>query len=148
MAGADRDLHRAHRLDPQTFPKMVHVDDATVEAIVDEAVRAMHPSIREYLKQVALVLDEVPDEEILRQWDPPMPPGEIVGYFSGYSLVERSGDNPWSALPSSIVLFRRNLGRLASDPDRVVEELRVTVLHEVGHFLGLDEQDLEDRGLD
>jgi predicted Zn-dependent protease with MMP-like domain len=146
--GAERDFRRAARLDPEQFPMPVSLDDAMVEAVVEESVRELHPSIREYLKQVAILLEEVPDEETCGQWDPPAPPGEILGYFSGYSLLERSVDNPWSALPSAIVLFRRNLGRLAWDRERLVEELRITVFHEVGHFLGLDEDDLEERGLD
>jgi predicted Zn-dependent protease with MMP-like domain len=146
--GAWRDFHQAHRLDVEGYPMPVRLDEATIEAIVEESVRAMHPSIREYLRNVAILLEEVPDDELLRQWDPPAPPGEILGYFSGYSLAERSGDNPWSNLPAAIVLFRRNLERIAWDRERVVEELRITVLHEVGHFLGLDEEDLEERGLD
>lgn len=147
-AGAARDYRRAARLDAGAYPRPVPLDDATVEAVVEEAVRVMHPSIREYLQQVALLLEEVPDEETCRQWSPPMPPGEILGYFSGYSLRERTADNPWSALPASIVLFRRNLERLAWDREHLLEELRITVFHEVGHFLGLDEDDLEERGLD
>jgi predicted Zn-dependent protease with MMP-like domain len=148
LRGADRDFRRACRLDPERFPRPVILDDATVETIVEESVRAMHPSIQEYLQQVAILLEEVPDEETLLQWDPPAPPGEILGYFSGYSLVERSVADPWSTLPASIVLFRRNLERIAWDRERMIEELRITVLHEVGHFLGLDEDDLVQRGLD
>lgn len=148
FTGARRDFLRAHRLDPPGYPLPVPLDEALVEAIVEDAVRAMHPSIREYLVQVAIVLDEVPEADVLRQWDPPMPPGEIVGYFSGHSLLDRSVHDPWSNFPATIVLFRKNLERLAHDRDRLVEELRITVLHEVGHFLGLDEDDLEERGLD
>lgn len=148
LAGARRDFRRAHRIDPEGFPMPLRLDDATVEAVVEEAVRAMHPSIQAYLQQVAILLEEVPDEETLRQWDPPAPPGDILGYFSGSSLLERSIENPWSNLPSAIVLFRRNLERIAHDRERLIEELRITVLHEVGHFLGLDEDDLAARGLD
>jgi predicted Zn-dependent protease with MMP-like domain len=148
FAGARRDFRRANRLDPEAYPMPLHLDDATVEAVVEEAVRAMHPSIREYLKQVAILLEEVPEEEVLHQFDPPAAPGEILGYFSGISMRDRSMDNPWSNLPSAIVLFRRNLERIAGDRERLIDELRITVLHEVGHFLGLDEDDLEERGLD
>ena len=148
FSGARRDFRRAHHMDPDGFPLPLRLDDATVEAVVEEAVRAMHPSIQAYLQQVAIVLEEVPDEETLRQWDPPAPPGDILGYFSGSSLMERSIENPWSNLPSAIVLFRRNLERIAHDRKHLIEELRITVLHEVGHFLGLDEDDLEARGLD
>jgi predicted Zn-dependent protease with MMP-like domain len=145
--GAQRDFHRAHRLDPEGFPRPVTLDDATVEAVVSEAIATLHPSIREYLTEVAIVLEDVPDEDVCRAFDPPMPPAEILGFFSGSSLAERSSGNAWSSVPPTIVLFRRNLERVASDHERMVEELRVTVFHEIGHFLGLDEDDLEERAL-
>jgi predicted Zn-dependent protease with MMP-like domain len=54
----------------------------------------------------------------------------------------------WGALPATIQLFRCNLARVASDREELLEEVRVTLLHEIGHYLGLDEDDLEARGLD
>jgi len=146
--GAARDYRRATRLDPDLYPMPVELTDAMVEAVVEDALREMHPSILAYLSQVPILLEEVPAEEVCFDFDPPAPPGEILGYFSGYSLQERSLDDPWSHLPSAIVLYRRNLMRMASDRQNLVEELRVTVFHEVGHYLGLDEGDLADRGLD
>lgn len=146
--GAQRDHLRAARLDPEGYPLPVPLDDATVEAVVEEALRSLHPSIRAYLSNVAILLEEVPERTLCLEYDPPAPPGEILGYFAGVSLRERSIENPWSNLPSAIVLFRRNLERMAWNRDRLLEELRITVFHEVGHFLGLDEDDLEARGLD
>ncbi len=146
--GAARDYHRAARLDPDLYPLPVELPDALVEAVVEESLREMHPSIRAYLSQVPILLEEVPEEDVCFDFEPPAAPGEILGYFSGYSLAERSMDNPWSHLPSAIVLFRRNLQRLAFDREHLIQELRVTVFHEVGHYLGLDEDDLADRGLD
>lgn len=148
IAGARRDFRRARNLDPTRHPMPVPLDDATVEAVVTEALLALHPSVRAYLSQVAILLEEVPDADLCLQYDPPAPPGEILGYFSGVPLSDRSADNPWSNLPSAIVLFRRNLERIAWDRGRLLEELRITIFHEVGHFLGLDEEDLEARGLE
>lgn len=148
LRGADRDLHRASLLDPLSFPWAVSLSDAMVEAIVTSAVRTMHPSIQAYLSQVSILLEEIPDLDVVESFEPPLPPNEILGFFSGYSLDHRSTTDPWSHLPSAIVLFRRNLERFAADRETLLEELRVTVLHEVGHYLGLDEDDLEARGLD
>ncbi|NCG22442.1 MAG: tetratricopeptide repeat protein [Rhodobacterales bacterium] len=146
--GALRDYTRAHRHGLEAFPMPVRLDDASVTAVVEEALSALHPSIQEYLLQVAILLEDVPAVDLLREYAPPAPPAEILGYFAGVSLAERSIENPWSNLPSAIVLFRCNLQRIASDRERMVEELRITVFHEVGHFLGLDEEDLKSRGLD
>ena len=148
FSGADRDLARAARLDPVGFPLPVNLDDDTIDTIVSEAIDRLHPDLQDYLGNVALLLDEVPSRDVLAQYDPPAPPTHLLGYFNGYSLMERSLEDPWSRLPSAIVLFRRNLQRLASDRDQLIEELRITFYHEVGHFLGLSEADLEARGLE
>ncbi|MCA9571583.1 MAG: tetratricopeptide repeat protein, partial [Myxococcales bacterium] len=135
--GALRDYRRAYTLDPERFPMPETLDDATVEAIVSDVLLSLHPALRSYLAQVVILLEEVPDADLCLQYDPPAPPGEILGVFSGTSLADRSLDDPWTGLPSSIVLFRRNLERIAWDREKLVDELRITVFHEVGHFLGL-----------
>lgn len=146
--GAERDFRRADRLDPESYPLPVPLADATVKAIVESSLRTLHPSLREYLTSVAILLEEVPSVDTCMQYDPPANPATILGYYSGVPLTERSIENPWSTLPSAIVLFRRNLSRLAHDEAQLIEELRITLFHEVGHYLGLDEDDLEDRGLE
>jgi predicted Zn-dependent protease with MMP-like domain len=147
-SGASRDFSRAWRLDPDGYPLPVPLDDATVEKVVQECLEELHPNLRQYLSNVAIVLEEIPSEELLRHFDPPAYPTQILGFFSGASLMERSLWDPWSNLPGAIVLFRRNLERFAHDRASLLEELRITLFHEVGHFLGLGEDDLEDRGLD
>jgi predicted Zn-dependent protease with MMP-like domain len=147
-AGARRDFWRANRFDPAGFPRPVPLDDATVSAVVEETIRELHPTIQEFLSNVALVLEELPDEALCREFDPPMPPSEILGWFGGPTTHELAGASSWGSLPPTIVFFRKNLERIASDRERMITELRITVFHEIGHFLGLDEEDLAERGLD
>ena len=146
--GADRDFLRAYRADPVAWPRPVLLTDAMITAVVEEATRVLHPAIRSYLSQVPILVEEVPEESVCLQFDPPAPPAEILGLFTGTNLAERSVEDPWSHLPSTIVLYRRNLQRFAVDRSQLLAELRITIFHEVGHFLGLDEEDLEERGLD
>ena len=56
--------------------------------------------------------------------------------------------DPWSHFPSSIVLYQENLQRFARTREELVDEIAITLQHEVGHFLGLDEEELEKLGLD
>lgn len=146
--GAARDYRRAWRLEPERFPAPITLDDATIEAVVLEALRACPEAVREVMRNVPILLEEIPSEEICRAFDPPRSPIDIVGLFSGPSLMERSLDDPWSAIPSTITLYRKNLERMAWDRERLLEEVRITLLHELGHYLGLSEEDLEARGLD
>lgn len=146
--GCERSLQHAFWLDPGGFPLPPVLSDEEIDALVEEALETLHPTLQDYLSNVAVVLEDVPEEPILRTYDPPASPLELLGYFSGYSIPERSVSDAWSQLPATIVLFRRNLERHAADREELVEQLRITLFHEVGHFLGLDEEDLEDRGLD
>jgi predicted Zn-dependent protease with MMP-like domain len=146
--GAARDYQAAALVAPDSFPRPQPLDDETIEEVATEVVGSLHPSLQRYLENVQMLVDEVPSVELLKSFDPPASPTEVLGCFSGHSMMERSTLDPWSSLPATILLFRRNLMRLAHDREDLLEELRITLLHEIGHFLGLDEEDLEQRGLD
>ncbi|MEN0061589.1 MAG: metallopeptidase family protein [Myxococcota bacterium] len=147
LDGADRDFLRAWRLDPMSWPRPMPLTDAMIESLVHEATQPLHPAIRSYLTQVPILVEDVPSAEICLQFDPIAPPGELLGLFNGHSLTDRSDEDPWSAMPATIVLYRRNLQRFAWHRETLLEQLRITVLHEVGHFLGLNEDEVEARGL-
>ena len=71
---------------------------------------------------------------------------DLLGLFVGRDLMSRTHQD----LPAghgAIYLFRRNLLRFCRTPEELAREVRVTVQHEVGHLLGLDENDLEQWGL-
>ncbi len=148
LDGAARDYQAAALIAPEDYPLPVPLDDATIEQIADEVVAELHPSLQRYLRDVHMLIDEVPSEDLLLEFDPAARPTDLLACFAGRALTERPTDDPWSALPATIVLFRRNLSRIAADPDTLREELRITLLHEIGHYLGLDEDDLAARGLD
>jgi len=146
--GARRDYLRASRGEPDRYPLPAELTDAMVEAVVQQVLRRLHPTVRAYLSQVPIILEDVPDEDICSQYDPPALPGEVLGYFAGTSLAERSMLDPWTTLPSTIVLYKNNLARLFDNQEQLIHELTVTVFHEVGHYLGLDERELAARGLE
>ncbi len=147
LAGADRDLQAAALVAPDTCPLPPPLDDDAVASLADEVIATMHPSVQRALQDVHILVHEVPDDELLVGFDPPMRPTELLGCITGPTLEERSVADAWSALPTTILLFRRNLQRMAHDADELREELRITLLHEIGHYLGLDEAELEERGL-
>jgi predicted Zn-dependent protease with MMP-like domain len=148
QSGARRATVHAEWLDPVNFPLPPRLGDAEVDQIVSEAIAELHPTLQDFLSNVPIILEEIPSQETLLSYDPPASPLDLLGYFSGLSLMERSLEDPWSNLPPTIVLFRRNLERTSLDRAELIHQLRVTLYHEVGHFLGLSEEDLEARGLD
>lgn len=108
------------------------------------AVRdALPPSLKEKTAHLIVTLDAkpLPDEE-QQEGDS----DELLGLFVGPTISEEP-DAP-EPLPPAIRLFIENLRDEAeNDPERFRQEVRTTLLHELGHFLGLDEDGLEARGL-
>jgi predicted Zn-dependent protease with MMP-like domain len=144
FAGAQRSLAHAQWIDPVGFPMPPTLTDTEVERMVQVAISKLHPDMGALLTNVPIILDEIPSLDVLLQYHPPASPLELLGHFSGAPLLEKSTDEPWSQIPATIVLFRRNLARNSSDRSQLIEQLRFTLAHEVGHFLGLDGSDLKE----
>lgn len=135
----------ARDIDPATFPGPLEMPEADFAAVVEESLKELSPAFRRKLDEVPVIVDELPRRGILTAEDPPLPP-DLLGLFVGRNLLERSHlDLP--GVPEAIYLFRRNLLRACADRDELKREVRITVQHEVGHLLGMDEDDLDDLGL-
>lgn len=80
--------------------------------------------------------------------DPDSPDGEsdLLGLYEGVPLVERGADGDVGMLPDRITLFYRPLIEMCADDDELRDEIWVTLVHELGHFFGLDEDELWERG--
>jgi predicted Zn-dependent protease with MMP-like domain len=106
------------------------------EAEFDERVRAALDSLPEEiangLENLAVVVEE----------EDPGSPG-LLGSFTGYA---RGDPVPSGALPGKIVIYRRPLLRSFPDPDELERQIRITVLHEVAHYFGIDEDRLDELG--
>jgi predicted Zn-dependent protease with MMP-like domain len=143
--GAREHAAEARAIDPVAFTPPLDVPDAEFQALVDESLRELPEPFRRKLDEVPVVVDDLPRPEILTAEEPPLPP-DLLGLFVGRSLLERSHlDLP--GVPEAIYLFRKNLLRFCTDRSELAREVRTTVRHELGHLLGLDEDDLEDLGL-
>ena len=105
----------------------------TFEEHVERALGSLAPELRQAVRNLELsVEDEHPD-------DP-----DLFGLYEGVPLPER-GD--WNAqLPDRIRIFRRPLVDEFSDPRELEEEIRITVLHELAHYFGIDEDRLDELG--
>jgi predicted Zn-dependent protease with MMP-like domain/Tfp pilus assembly protein PilF len=144
---AEKHFARARKLAPEEFPAPVRLSEKEFDAAVEEALAQIPEKIRRYLENVAIAAEDFPPPEDLVESDPPLSP-QILGIFRGNPWKDKASSDPWAHFPSSIVLYQRNLERFARDRDDLIEQIGVTLIHEVGHFLGLDEDDLRELGLD
>lgn len=92
---------------------------------------------------IDIVVEDWPGPEAEDALDPAAA-GMLLGLYVGVPLIERFGGEP--ALPDCIYIYRRPILEVCDSYDAVVEEIRVTLLHEIGHYLGLGEEDLERLG--
>ena len=105
----------------------------TFEEHVERALGSLPPELRQAVRNLELsVEDEHPD-------DP-----DLFGLYEGVPLPER--DDWAGSLPDRIRIFRRPLVESFPDPAELEEEIRITVLHELAHYFGLDEDQLENLG--
>jgi predicted Zn-dependent protease with MMP-like domain len=105
--------------------------DDHVRAALDE----LPPHLAAALKNVAVVVEDENPE------DP-----DLLGLYHGVPLPER-GDTA-GMLPDKISIYRVPLEESFPDPDELREEIRVTVLHELAHYFGMDEERIADLGYD
>ena len=143
--GAAEHAEEAADLDPELFPLPLDVSDEEFDAVVERSLRELPGPVREHLGEIPVLVEPLPGRDLLTSGDPPLTP-DLLGLFVGRHLLERHHDD-LPAAPGAIYLFRRNLLRACADRDELEREIRTTVQHEVGHLLGLDEDDLEGWGL-
>ena len=106
----------------------------------------------DFERMVTAALDEIPAElitmidncVILVEEDPPDDLPDTLGLYSGTPLTER--DTTYSGLPDQIFIFRRPILALCETEDEVVEEVRITVVHELAHHFGIDDDRLHELG--
>nr|BDT35616.1 metallopeptidase family protein [Myxococcus sp. MH1] len=144
---AKRRFARAQALVPEEFPPPVALGEAEFDRAVEDAVKALPQHAKQYLDNVTIAVEDIPSDEDLLGQDPPLSPS-ILGVFRGTPVGERSVTSAYDHLTASIVLYQKNLERFAKTREELIEQIGITVMHEVGHLMGLDEDDLWQRGLD
>lgn len=143
---AEKHFERARRLDPDAYPKPWEVSDDEFTKVVEEALAQVPAEVRQALKDVPILVEDLPADHDLTQ-DPPLSPLS-VGMIRGDWLATRGVLDGPPTQPTTILLFKRNLERYAPDRATLVAEIEQTLFHEIGHFVGWDEDDLFERGLD
>ncbi len=114
---------------------------AIAQKEVDATLSRLPRHLQQAAQSVAIQLQDFPDEDSDLEND-------LLGVFSGNTYAELEGGQA-DATPTEIILFLKNIWDYAEEKESTFrDEVRITLLHELGHFLGLDEIDLEARGLD
>jgi predicted Zn-dependent protease with MMP-like domain len=111
---------------------MEPIDVDALEALVSDALRAIPDELRADMENVAIIID---DES---------PPGRLYGLYEGIPLTKRGTYGGGS--PDRITLFLATICQSARTQEELVQRVRVTLLHEVGHHFGIGEARLHELG--
>ena len=116
---------------------------ARFERMVRAAIDTVPHRFRTHLQNVAVVVEDEPSPDLLREMD--VPPGDtLFGLYQGTPLTQRSWDFG-NALPDRITIFQRPIEEeCEGDEDAIVTAVGETVIHEVGHYFGLSEEQIEE----
>lgn len=113
---------------------------AAFDRVLRQVIRDLPAMFRESLQNVAIVVEEWPPEWLLEELDI-VPGGSLYGFYHGIPLPERSVLDSGN-LPDRISLYRVPLEEDFRNPGELERQIRMTLLHEIGHYFGMDEEAL------
>ena len=112
------------------------------ETLVEEAVAELPAEFSELLDNIAIVVEEEPsDDDLEALGDDDEAGDEVLGIYRGTARTERSYDM-LPMLPDQIAIFRGPILRVARTRREAIDEIRETVIHELGHYFGLHDHDM------
>jgi predicted Zn-dependent protease with MMP-like domain len=109
-----------------------------------EALSELPPMFHDALANVAVVVEEWPPDDLLDELEVP-PDDTLYGFYHGVPLPERSVLDS-GLLPDKISLYRGPLVEDFPDRNELCRQIRITLLHEIGHYFGMDEEELSRLG--
>lgn len=140
-AEAEKLYDQAAQADGDSYPKPIRRDPAEVERLLLDVLRSLPPEIKKIVDGISLNLQSLPDPRLhaCAEVDP-----LVLGLYYGKNLLEEV-----EVVPDvdRIDIFQKNIERICDDFEELAQELRTTLLHEIGHHLGWDEAELARRGL-
>ena len=114
---------------------------AEFEGHVASALRTVPKRFRDAMQNIAIVVEEEPAAELLQEMDAD-PDDTLVGVYVGTPLTERHWGHG-NVLPDRIILFQRSHEREAEDEEDLICSIGETLIHEIGHYFGLSEEEIE-----
>lgn len=122
---------------------MISISDDDFDHAVQAAVDSIPDEFRPHLENVIIEVRDRPDAALLAEHEVPE---DLLGLYVGVPLEDKGIDLGGSNMPDLVLIFRDNLCDMCDTRDELIHEIRVTVLHEIGHHFGLDEERLTELG--
>jgi predicted Zn-dependent protease with MMP-like domain len=117
------------------------ISDEEFEKLVKQAVARLPRTYRRHLDNIAVVVEEEPSREVLDEMELESE-DDLLGFYTGMAEGEESFFDAAGHLPARVVIYRGPILRLCRTKDEVIQEVRDTVAHEIGHHFGLDDDEM------
>lgn len=122
------------------------VDRNRFEFLAEEALKSIPKEYLSEFKNIAIVVEDYPSDDIVQSLG--IRRDQLLGLFVGQTLEnQKTFFAPPYPYPDTIFIYQRNIEAISSNEKELIEEIRATILHEIGHYLGLSEEDLDKRYL-
>ena len=122
----------------------MRISDRTFDGIVKKAIGRIPGEIRQHLDNILITVRRRPTKEMLQSAR--IERGDqLLGLFQGVPLIERSFTSP-PLFPDTIYLFQEPLERMCTTEVALEEQIEITVVHEIAHYIGMDEKRLAELG--
>jgi predicted Zn-dependent protease with MMP-like domain len=115
---------------------------AAFEQMVQDALGGIPRQFRDAIANLAIVVEDEPSLDLLAEMEIE-PPGTLLGLYQGVPLTERHWGQG-NMLPDRILLFQGPIERESEDDDDLVVAIGETLIHEIGHYFGMSEEEIED----
>jgi predicted Zn-dependent protease with MMP-like domain len=112
------------------------------ERLVADALASIPRQFRDAMQNIAIVVEDEPSRALLREMDIE-PPDTLLGLYQGIPLTERRWDYG-NALPDRVLIFQGPHERSAEDDEDLVTAIGETLIHEIGHYFGMSEEQIEE----
>ena len=112
------------------------------ERLVAEAITLIPARFRKEMKNLAVIVEDAPGAELLAEMEIE-PPDSLYGLYTGTPLTERGWDFG-NRLPDHITIFQRPIEEDCDNEDDMRKMIGETLIHEVGHYFGMSEEEIED----
>ncbi len=126
---------------PHPPPQQSPITPEDFELLVRRAVDGLPDKYQVLLKNVAVVVEGEPAPQVLVELGLESE-DDLLGLYSGTSLGKESFFDPGGALPAQISIYRGPILRLCRTSEEIVQEVRDTVVHEIGHHFGLSDEEM------
>ena len=118
------------------------MERSAFEKLVAEALRSVPKRFRKEMRNIAIIVEDEPSRDLLREMSV-TPPDTLLGLYQGVPLTERSWRGE-QRMPDRILIFQGPHERDSTDDDDLVVAIAETLIHEIGHYFGMSEEEIEE----